>query len=287
MRPAPHTLPASLTTPDAVSLHVHHWPVPRPQGIVQMAHGLLEHLGRYGELAHAINQAGWAVAGIDHRGHGRSSGPRGSMVEADDLMRDQAQLHDQLSQHYRRLPHVMLGTSMGGVLAARMAAELTLSDRRAPWSRPLDGLVVIAPALEPTLSVPQRATLSVLSRLVPDLPLPVAHRPDWISNDPAVVADIQADPLVHYTITPRITQFMTGSARVVFERAAAWQTPTLLLYSEIDKLVSAQACRRFQQALPPALLEAHAYADQAHDLVHEPGKAQLFGRICDWLARLA
>jgi alpha-beta hydrolase superfamily lysophospholipase len=227
------------------------------------------------------------VAGIDHRGHGRSSGPRGSICEADDLLRDHAQLHDRLSQRYRRLPHVLLGSSMGGVLSARMAAELTHPAQRAAWSRPLDGVILIAPALEPTLSVPQRATLSVLARLVPDLPIPVAHRPDWITTDPAVVAEIQADALMHYTLTPRITQFMTSSARTVFERAAEWVMPTLLQYSEIDKLVSPQACRRFAQQVPPALIETHAYSDLAHDLVHEPGKARVFQHIRDWLGRIA
>ncbi|MFT3857097.1 MAG: alpha/beta hydrolase [Aquabacterium sp.] len=278
-------LPATLETPDGVTLHVHHWPVAQAKGIVQMAHGLLEHLGRYDELARQCNEAGWAVAGIDHRGHGRSTGPRGSIREAEDLMRDQAQLHDQLSQRYRRLPHVMLGASMGGVVTARMAAELTQAKGASQWTRPLDGIILMAPALEPTLSAPQRAALSVLTRMVPDLPIPVAHRPDWITTDPAVVAEIQADPLMHYTITPRITQFMSAAARTVFERAPQWQTPTLLLYSEIDQLVSAQACRRLAQAVPQPLMQAHAYSDLAHDLVHEPGKDRVFTAIRDWLSQ--
>lgn len=286
MPPPPNALPTILNTPDGITLHVHHWPVAAPRGIIQMAHGLLEHLGRYAELAHELNLAGWAVAGIDHRGHGLSSGPRGSIREADDLLRDHAQLHDLLSQHYRRLPHLMLGSSMGGVLTARMAAELTCLGNRAAWSRPLDGIILIAPALEPTLSAPLRATLSVLARLVPDLPIPVAHRPDWITTDPAVVSEIQADGLMHYTITPRITQFMTSAARTVFERAAEWVTPTLMLYSEIDKLVTAEACRRFVQLAPASKLETHSYADLAHDLVHEPQKARVFQHIRDWLTKL-
>ncbi len=280
------TLSEPLSTPDGITLHVHHWPVAQPRGIVQMAHGLLEHLGRYDELARTINAAGWAVAGIDHRGHGRSTGPRGSIREADNLLRDQALLHDQLSQHYPGLPHVMLGCSMDGMVCARLAAELTQPDSGAPWSRPIDGLILIAPALEPSLPAPQRATLSVLARLVPDLPFPVAHRADWITTDPAVVAEIQADPLVHFTITARITQFMTSAARTAFERAPQWRTPTLLLYSEIDKLVTPQSCRRFAQLVPAELMEAHAYSDLAHDLVHEPGKARPLARIVEWLGRI-
>jgi alpha-beta hydrolase superfamily lysophospholipase len=280
-------LPPSLNSPDGVRLHVHHWPVAQPRGIVQMAHGMLEHLGRYQELAALLNTAGWAVAGVDHRGHGLSSGERGAIREADDLLRDQAQLHDQLSRAYRHLPHVLLGSSLGGVIAARMAAELTQPSSGAPWSRPLDGIVLIAPALEPTMSAPQRATLSVLSRLVPDLGIPVAHRPDWITSDPAVIAEINADKLIHHTITPRITQFMVSAARGVFERAPGWATPTLLMYSEIDRLVSAEACRRFHSLVPAHLMKAYAYHDMAHDLIHEPGRELVFEHLRNWLDSLS
>jgi alpha-beta hydrolase superfamily lysophospholipase len=289
--PAPHLaqpqLPDVLTASDGTALHVHHWPVPQARGVVQMAHGLLEHLARYDELARQLNAAGWAVAGIDHRGHGRSQGPRGSVPHGEDFLRDQALLHDQLSQAYRRLPHIMLGSSMGGVLAARIAAAWSPPAEQAAWARPLDGIILIAPALEPTLSVPQRAAMAVLSRTVPDLALPVAHRPDWVTTDPEVVRDILDDPLMQWQLTPRVVQFMSGAAKQVMARCAGWCVPTLLLYAEQDKLVSPQACQRFANALPPALLTAHSHGDMAHDLIHEPGRARVFETITTWLeARL-
>lgn len=280
------TLPNSVQTHDGLGLHVHHWPVPQAKGVVQLVHGMCEHLGRFDALAKAINEAGWAVAGVDHRGHGRSQGPRGVIGHADDLLRDQALVHDALGLSYRRMPHVMLGYSMGGVIAARFGAALAQPLTSAPWVRPLDGLILAAPALEPTVSAPQRATLSVLARLVPDLSLPLANKLDWASSEPEVVAAMAADPLMHFNLTPRVSQFMMGSGRVVFDRAAGWSVPTLLLYAQDDRLISAKSCERFQALVPADRMEVHGYAHTGHNLFHESGRVQAFRHIAQWLGKV-
>src|SRR5579862_4033447 len=64
------TLPAD----DGKSLLVRRWaPEGRARAIVQIAHGLTEHSGRYARLAAALNAAGYAVYANDHRGHGPST----------------------------------------------------------------------------------------------------------------------------------------------------------------------------------------------------------------------
>src|SRR5262245_5561668 len=42
-------------------------------GIVQIAHGMGEHVGRYSGLIEALVSAGLTVYGNDHRGHGRTT----------------------------------------------------------------------------------------------------------------------------------------------------------------------------------------------------------------------
>ena len=56
-------------------LHVMHWrPVGQPRAVLQIAHGMTEHVGRYGEFAAALAEQGIAVIGHDHLGHGKTAG---------------------------------------------------------------------------------------------------------------------------------------------------------------------------------------------------------------------
>ncbi len=282
--PALPTLPDHLLAPDGTRLHLSHWPVTRPRGVVQTLHGFGEHQGRLEPLARALNRAGWAVAGIDHRHNGRSGGERGVIRDGDDLLRDQAQLHDVLGLAYRRLPRVMIGTSLGGLLAARFAAAQSGHGQLEPWVRPLDAVVLIAPALAPALSPPQSATLAVLSRMVPDLPVSLSYMLGWGSSVPEVVAAKKQDPLIHTTMTPRVVQHMLSSAQRVFEQLPNWRTPALICHAGADRLVAPSAARRFVREAPAHLVHEMAFADMAHDLLHEPCADQLIEAIVAWLA---
>ena len=51
-------------------LRVYVWPVDHPKAVIQLVHGMAEHMGCYDRLARALNAAGYAVIGHDHLGHG-------------------------------------------------------------------------------------------------------------------------------------------------------------------------------------------------------------------------
>lgn len=111
----------ALQTADGIQLHLRRWPAPEPaRGTVQIVHGLGEHLGRYEALAVSLNAAGWHVAGHDHRGHGRSEGPRGRIASHTVLLTDLAAVVDRLRGPGR---HLLWGHSLGGLVAARFVAE--------------------------------------------------------------------------------------------------------------------------------------------------------------------
>lgn len=283
-------LPEQLQSPDAERLHVQQWLVPNARGVVQTLHGLGEHQGVFKSLASVLNGAGWSVVGIDHRGHGQSSGERGVIPDPLQLLHDQARLHDLISASHRHLPHVMLGASMGGLLAARFAAAAVQAQGSSPsapdWWRPLDGIILIAPALSVQLPAPQQATLSVLSKLVPDLPVTLSYLQTWGNSDPEVLQAKQSDPLIHTRLTPRVCQFMLQTARTVFEHTTQWRTPTLMACSRTDRLVPVNACERFMAEVPSQVLSTKVYPNMAHDLLHEPCQENLHALIVDWLNTL-
>ena len=45
-----------------------------PRGVLQITHGMTEHIGRYTALAKALTQRGFVAAGFDLQGHGRNPG---------------------------------------------------------------------------------------------------------------------------------------------------------------------------------------------------------------------
>jgi len=117
---------SELTVPsrDGVALKARWWAVPRPRGMVVVAHGLGEHGGAYAHLAEAISPAlEIDFLAIDFRGHGRSSGRRGVVRRYEDLVED---LRAAIAWALGRRPDVplfLLGHSNGGQVVLRLALE--------------------------------------------------------------------------------------------------------------------------------------------------------------------
>src|SRR6185312_9640258 len=104
------------TMPDGQRLFVRDWPLPHAARAVLIVHGLGEHSGRYARLARWFRQCGYAVRSYDQRGHGRTTGQRGAIRHADDLVADLAQVYAAFA-HQTPTPPLLLGHSMGGVVA--------------------------------------------------------------------------------------------------------------------------------------------------------------------------
>ena len=245
---------ASLVTADGIELRLRQWPVAEPaRGTVLIVHGLGEHVGRYERVAARLNAGGWHVAGYDQRGHGTSSGARGALARADDLLRDLALVIDTVRRPDR--PLLLLGHSMGGLVAARFVAELATASGAAPWRRAVDALVLSSPALDPGMNPLQKVLLALLGPLAPNLAVSNGLDADWISRDLATVAAYRLDPLVHDRITPRLTRFIVDGGRVVRERAARWRVPTLLMWAGADRCVAPRGSAAFAAAAPKALVQ--------------------------------
>ncbi len=94
-----------------------------PRAIVQIAHGMCEHSGRYGAFAEKLAGAGYAVYANDHIGHGLSAnGHPGTFCLKkggfDFLREDMRSLFDIADLEFPGLPHALFGHSMGSIAAA-------------------------------------------------------------------------------------------------------------------------------------------------------------------------
>lgn len=94
--------------------------VDNPKGVVQLLHGMAEHIGRYDDFALFLNSKGYIVLGDDHRGHGKTCGVDnlGKVPEGDcffDTVQDELLITRYASEKYK-LPVIVFGHSYGSFL---------------------------------------------------------------------------------------------------------------------------------------------------------------------------
>lgn len=273
----------ALYTADDLPLHLRRWSAGADAlGTVLIVHGLGEHIGRYEPLAARLNGARWHVIGYDHRGHGASGGARGAIAAGDSLLADLALVIDAIAQE-PPAPLVLLGHSMGGLVAARFVAEGLASDA-ASWWRPVTALALSSPALDPGMNGAQRVLLAVLGPLAPNLAVGNGLKPVWISRDAGVVAAYQSDPLVHDRVTPRLVHFIVDAGRQVREAASRWRVPTLLQWAGSDRCVAPQGSAAFAASAPANTVTSVRYPALAHEIFNEPEREQVIGDLLRWLA---
>ena len=118
-----------FTADDGTEIYAVKWPVEKPRGIVQIIHGMAEHIERYDEFAEYLNARGFLVAGEDHRGHGKTAGNlerAGYFADSDGwnkVISDNVELGNRLRGEYAGLPFCIMGHSMGSFISRKIIAE--------------------------------------------------------------------------------------------------------------------------------------------------------------------
>lgn len=107
-------------------IHLHEWkPKLTPTCVVVIAHGMGEHGGRYGQLAHQLSAQGYAVYAPDHRGHGRTAGSKSKFGHFADrngwnlVVEDLRAVIEQVHKEHPDLPIILFGHSMGSLITRR------------------------------------------------------------------------------------------------------------------------------------------------------------------------
>ena len=183
----------TLTTADGLQLHLHDWPRAAPRGTVLIVHGLGEHVGRYAPRRGAAERLGLARGRATTTAATAAAAARAARIAGDDACCATWRRDRRRARRARRGPLLLLGHSMGGLIAARFVAE-GLQPRRRAWHRAVDALVLSSPALAAGMNALQKLLLAVLGPLAPNLAVGNGLKPAWISRDPAVVRGLRGRP---------------------------------------------------------------------------------------------
>ncbi len=246
---------------------VQRWDNDAARHVVLLAHGIGEHVRRYDHVADALVDAGAVVYAPDHYGHGQSEGEPGLVDDIEVMVTDLVAVGRDAAQAHPGLPLVLLGHSMGGLIAVRTAQRGEL---------PLDALALSGPFL----GNPAFEALLAMDPM-PDVPID----PSALSRDERVGEDYAADPLVYHG------PLRQESVRGLFDAIAAVDAgprlgvPTLWLHGADDALALAAVSRATLERIRPEVFEEHVYVDARHEIFNEINRLEVIGDLVDFVER--
>lgn len=235
----------SFSSRDGLKIFYQKWVSKQVKGVVVIAHGLGEHSSRYMHLLEEMSGQDVSFYVLDHRGHGRSEGKRGHVSSFNDFVADLDILIQMAHSENPGLPLILLGHSMGGVIAFQYTLR---------HSQATDALILSSAGLIPILEVPgwQQRLVRILSRIAPGLAIANGLNAAGLSHDQTIMDSYLNDPLVHDKVTVRwFTEFISAGQESL-SRAGELTVPLLIIHGRNDPIVDYQgSIKTMEQASSP------------------------------------
>jgi acylglycerol lipase len=243
---------------------------------VVVCHGLGEHSGRYENLYEILDPNGFSYFALDHRGHGRSEGKRGTLDSFDQFIFGVKKMVEMAHKTLKGKKVFLFGHSMGGLISIQYALR---------FPETIDALVASSPALQVAVEVPAvKAFMGrLLSNVLPALSLSNELDPNLISHDKEVVRAYIDDPLVHDRISTRLYTEMTSAMDNSLNRAGSLLMPLLMLHGTDDKFVHPDGAKKFFESASSKDKTLKMYQGFYHETINELGKASVLADIRAWL----
>jgi alpha-beta hydrolase superfamily lysophospholipase len=260
---------------DGIKIFTREWqPAGKPHGVVVISHGLNAHSGLYEWAAQQFTSNGLAVHALDHRGRGRSEGERFFVKKFADWTTDLATFIDIVKAREPGLPVFLLGHSAGGVIACGYALE---------HQDELAGLICEDFAYQIPAPDIALAILKGVSRIAPHAHV-LKLKNELFSRDPAVVAALNADPLIANESQPSETVAALVRADELLKKSFQQITlPVLIMHGTADKVTKPSGSQESYEKVGSSDKELKLYEGHFHDLLADVGKQQVMADIQAWI----
>ena len=278
-----------------------------PKAMVQLVHGVAEHLGRYDAFARYLADRGFAVCGGDHLGHGKTvdDGKYGYFGKKNGwalVTADVRRLRILMGAEYPGLPWFLFGHSMGSFLARTYLCK---------YPGTVDGCILSGTGQEkPALVAAGKALASAVcalrgpetvSSLVDKLSLgsyngqfkPNRTTADWISRDEAVVDAYLKDPFCTFKSTAGLFRDMMGGLQYISDKNNLARmdprTPVYLFSGDRDPVGSnGEGVKRvygFFRDRGTVDLTMKLYPGGRHEMLNEFNRDEVYADVLSWLER--
>ena len=292
-----------LTAEDSHRIHLQSWAPPGDaRGVIQLLHGLGEHIGRYERFAHAAVGRGYVVYGHDHRGHGLSEGERGYFADEEGwhkVVEDVRLVNDHIREMHATIPVIMLGHSMGSFIAETFAMHyggrlqgLLLSG--SSWPRRIQLLPGRLLAKLESLRVGKRGDSALINALgfgAFNRPFrPVRTEMDWLSRDEAEVDRYVADPLCGGPFTCGLwLDFLGGLFELGSDKSLARipaDLPILITGGSADPVGGEKGMTRLAMHYMQSMhqrVKLKIYPEGRHEMLNEINREDVTADWLDWI----
>ncbi|MHA2066729.1 MAG: alpha/beta hydrolase [Candidatus Thorarchaeota archaeon] len=260
----PHHL---LVTSDGVSLFIREWApkieTPRESAVL-LLHGLTAYSGPYAMIAEPLSERGFAVYGLDLRGHGLSDGNRGDTPSEERFVKDLCETIAFVRERHERV--VLIGHSLG-IVSSMFAMKHCLKN--------IGGSVLLSGGVAPRagvvreMSLAQKIKILFSSIFTPSKPVVKYEREGMVGLD---------DPLFNFRYTLRFLR-MVRFEDIDFPEKLDF--PVFVGIGDSDELFSVDSCRELFEGIPSDSKEFYV----AEDAKHAEFPDGAWDPLVDWVDR--
>ena len=277
-----------------------------PRGVVQIAHGIADHIDRYRDFMQFLAENGFAAVGNDHLGHGKSIRgieEQGFFAEEngwDHVVQDMDKLHDLMKADYPDLPYIFFGHSMGSFLTRTYIVkhpekpDLVILSGTGHQSK---ALVYSGYAMAEAIVRAKGPRAD--GRFLNDLAFGSYHSKvrfpmtdfDWLSQDYEMVRKYINDPLCGFVAKASLYRDMMGGIKFVTDQknigAMNKDTPVYFMSGDKDPVGDyGKGVERAYKAFCQAGLRdvfMRLYPDGRHEMLNELNRQQVYQDVLDWI----
>ncbi len=271
----------SLAMADGTNIFYRYWQVADPTApALIFLHGLGAHTGWFIDMGNELSSRGLNVYMDDHRGFGRSGGPRGHMRASSVYLEDIRQFLDLVQARHPEAPLFLFGHSMGGIFATYVAA---LDAKQAKHR--LHGLILANPWIKDSIEVKPTQLAGVMIGGI------------W-GSDHLFKRDVRTQEM---TLVPEATRLLNADSYWVRQQSQSFlfqvtlmrgrvlaqarkvRAPALVIQAEGDQTLVQSATRRCYQELGSSDKTWKTYPEFAHDFEFEPRRDIVDADIAEWV----
>ena len=281
-----------------------------PCAVIQLIHGMVEHIERYDEFAEYLADRGFIVVGHDHLGHGKSVNSEedyGFFAEDQPalvLLQDLHRLRIGVSRKFPELPYFMLGHSMGSYILRRYLSS---------QGEGLAGAIIMGTGMEKDAAL--NAGLGIIrmeahkygwryrSENIEQLAFGKQYRKfdmtgkdpsnSWLSKNEENVRAYYADPMCSFPFT--VNGYWTLFSTIRFDNqkknigAIPKELPILIVSGEDDPVGHfGKAVKKVYKLYVKAGIQdvtCRLFENDRHEILNETDRQEVYKYIYDWLEK--